>query len=944
MGDATSTDLSGNGHFLTFGPDVMYVMDKHFEYPSLNFSDIDDGQGAWVEINNWAQNLTNQSTQTIMGYALFAGCGGSCGIPLFTLSTNATNTVDMVAYTSITVGNVVQTNQVVLIQRVQNSLGGFSECRYGSVNTDFQGWHHVAVTRSPSEVLMYIDAKLMAVRPDDGNNCSALDMAIDRAEIGSYHHQTGQQLKTGALAGLKNPMNTKVYDWRYYDEVLDAAAIGAALTKTPTVTFTSTASESATRTSSATATSTGSATISGTSTTTQSRSRTATPTATATYSSSKTLTMIPTHTPTPTATSTSTISASSTTSRSASETRTRTITSTSTTTHTSTATANLTYTGSRTWTITSSTTDTDSRSATATPSDTTTMTVIPTRTPTETSTATSTPTRTFTPTASPTHTASSSSTPSATSTPTATASPTRTSTPTASLTLTSTSSPSLTSTYTGTATRTGGCIPHSPSCYLCDNGVPCNDTNPLTVNDRCIHSRCLGSVVSDILESPAGFRYFKVDLAVTSNLETVFSPIVWVVYSGTSGQNPWPLGGNATEGFRQLVEEGKPETLLTELAVKKSAKLIKSFGVSYAMQRVTSPTTFGQEFSFKVTGSQHDFLTFATMLVRSNDRFLAPKPPGIPFFIGLTPNYGDATDFALYDAGTEVSQGYFANLYLGQQSSQPGGGISPGPRAHGVITQVADAEFQGTGNGTFPRMSDLVSLALSPAMDVALSDSSRAQEGIDVMVEFTLEQKENIGNEIHVTFPEGFSFNSGGRTVVNVTWWGLQRYLSSGGPHSFDDALYGQPVETLVDEQARTVQARWREGTQIIPQETTTIVVVVRNVRPPNDCKLRKFDLNTFQCATVDVHNAGTLFLYRCGTPIYSASSYGDSQAVPQNCNICNACVFLYDNPETLLSMFQCQENGMTFYRSRPSALPVFPANFNAGMFSGQCLLAASSP
>lgn len=40
MADATITDLSGNGHYATFGPGVMYVMDKHFIYPSLNFSSI----------------------------------------------------------------------------------------------------------------------------------------------------------------------------------------------------------------------------------------------------------------------------------------------------------------------------------------------------------------------------------------------------------------------------------------------------------------------------------------------------------------------------------------------------------------------------------------------------------------------------------------------------------------------------------------------------------------------------------------------------------------------------------------------------------------------------------------------------------------------------------------------------------------------------------------
>ena len=42
-----------------------------------------------------------------------------------------------------------------------------------------------------------------------------------------------------------------------------------------------------------------------------------------------------------------------------------------------------------------------------------------------------------------------------------------------------------------------------------------------------------------------------------------------------------------------------------------------------------------------------------------------------------------------------------------------------------------------------------------PYHQVSLSDQTRAQRGIDALVEFTLEARQNIGNEIHVEFPEG---------------------------------------------------------------------------------------------------------------------------------------------------------------------------------------------
>ena len=41
----------------------------------------------------------------------------------------------------------------------------------------------------------------------------------------------------------------------------------------------------------------------------------------------------------------------------------------------------------------------------------------------------------------------------------------------------------------------------------------------------------------------------------------------------------------------------------------------------------------------QVTATQRDKLMFASMFVRTNDRFLAPLQPGIPFFIGMRPKY-----------------------------------------------------------------------------------------------------------------------------------------------------------------------------------------------------------------------------------------------------------------------------------------------------------------
>ena len=76
-------------------------------------------------------------------------------------------------------------------------------------------------------------------------------------------------------------------------------------------------------------------------------------------------------------------------------------------------------------------------------------------------------------------------------------------------------------------------------------------------------------------------------------------------------------------------------------------------------------------------------------------------------------------------------------------------------------------------------------------------------------------------------FFTGFSFNEGGITSANITWWGLQRYISDAGNGQkdiWDDPQFDQPIFTVVDEQTRTVQIRWAEGTQLHPQYTTSVL------------------------------------------------------------------------------------------------------------------------
>ncbi|MEM8923221.1 MAG: spondin domain-containing protein [Actinomycetota bacterium] len=70
------------------------------------------------------------------------------------------------------------------------------------------------------------------------------------------------------------------------------------------------------------------------------------------------------------------------------------------------------------------------------------------------------------------------------------------------------------------------------------------------------------------------------------------------------------------------------------------------------------PALPGSGYAFTVAAAPGQRLSFATMLVQSNDWFIAPGPEGIALYDGDgNPISGDVTDqLAVYDAGTEIDQ------------------------------------------------------------------------------------------------------------------------------------------------------------------------------------------------------------------------------------------------------------------------------------------------
>ncbi len=97
-------------------------------------------------------------------------------------------------------------------------------------------------------------------------------------------------------------------------------------------------------------------------------------------------------------------------------------------------------------------------------------------------------------------------------------------------------------------------------------------------------------------------------------------------------------------------------------------------------------------------------LSFATMMVQSNDLFYAPDGGGIELYDGTTPNSGDVTgQLMLWDAGTEANE-------------EPGLGANQAPRQGGADIGPADGDnsVRLVDDGyTYPAVADVIAATLT---------------------------------------------------------------------------------------------------------------------------------------------------------------------------------------------------------------------------------------
>lgn len=260
-------------------------------------------------------------------------------------------------------------------------------------------------------------------------------------------------------------------------------------------------------------------------------------------------------------------------------------------------------------------------------------------------------------------------------------------------------------------------------------------------------SQVYSQASSTVAEEEFTFRIRIQNIAPESETPTLLSPGAWVVHSES---DPLFTNGEADrgEGLEMLAEDGDPILLTASLRTQGLRSGVFDTPVCADTSR---PLRSLEYFEFDVTASpETPYLSFATMLVQSNDMFLAPAGGGIPLFDDEgEPIAGQfVTDKLLFwDAGTEI------NEVLGEGANQAPRQLSAniGPKDENATVRPADASLD------FPTVVETVRVYVvqvptvernrdslqTPASDFRIGDDFKVGD-----VEWRMLSAENLGHEI----------------------------------------------------------------------------------------------------------------------------------------------------------------------------------------------------
>ena len=192
------------------------------------------------------------------------------------------------------------------------------------------------------------------------------------------------------------------------------------------------------------------------------------------------------------------------------------------------------------------------------------------------------------------------------------------------------------------------------------------------------------------------------EMSARAGLTSPIAPGAYAVHTGS----PLLMSGSMDngDGLEALAEDGDPSSLSTALATYAN---VTGSGVFNTPDGAAAPAPAfpGEVYVFSVTAMPGDRLSFATMLVQSNDLFFAPAEVGIELFDGVgTPLSGNVSGmFFLWDAGTEVNE----VPGVGPNQAPRQSGANTGSDENGPVTQVNDGYL-------YPRVDQVIRVTITP--------------------------------------------------------------------------------------------------------------------------------------------------------------------------------------------------------------------------------------
>ena len=122
-------------------------------------------------------------------------------------------------------------------------------------------------------------------------------------------------------------------------------------------------------------------------------------------------------------------------------------------------------------------------------------------------------------------------------------------------------------------------------------------------------------------------------LDMNSGYVSPLAPGAWAVHASSTMPIFTHMSSDMGEGLEDLAEDGDPSSLASSLMGKTGVSSSGSFAVPSGSSG-PGPLMPGNSYEFTFEAQEGDYLSFATMLVHTNDLFYSPSDMGIALFSG----------------------------------------------------------------------------------------------------------------------------------------------------------------------------------------------------------------------------------------------------------------------------------------------------------------------